>query len=446
MTDMRSCDVVVVGAGFAGVTAARDLSARGLEVALLEAQDRIGGRTWSRTMAGVDGEIVEYGGMYVAPRRQPNIRRELERYGIPLTAVERASTLVHVHNGERGAGWPIPAAELVDLERACLRVAEAARRISPSSPLHAQPLADLDISFTALLDALEMPPRTRSVLDSYAARLAGADPDQVSVLPILARTAAYDASPSKQFLETGALRFTHGTQQLLQAMLDSSTVDVQLSTPVVSITHDGHRVAVTTANGDEFSGAACVIAVPSNALRRIEFTPLLHDAKRRVTHEHRGRAYKINVIADGLPPGGVAGIALGRSAVPGLYTVKELAPGTALLCAIGNEAFHPLDPTSLDDAQRVVETFFPGARVLVNDSYDWNTDPYFNGTWRADAPGRAREFVRVMNQPEGRVVFAGADQAESLWQNYMEGAIVSAQKAVAEVIGLVRAGRTAPLS
>lgn len=55
--------------------------------------------------------------------------------------------------------------------------------------------------------------------------------------------------------------------------------------------------------------------------------------------------------------------------------------------------------------------------------FDSNADPYFDGTWRSDGPGRALPFVRAMNVPEGRGVFAGGDQAEYLWQNFMEGAI-----------------------
>src|SRR5579884_2602136 len=83
---MDSYDVVVVGAGFAGVTAARELRQRGHRVAVLEARDRLGGRTWTSTFAG---QPVELGGTWVH-WLQPHVWAEITRYGLPVTESPRA--------------------------------------------------------------------------------------------------------------------------------------------------------------------------------------------------------------------------------------------------------------------------------------------------------------------------------------------------------------------
>ncbi len=76
-------DVVVIGAGFAGIAAARDLAEAGRRVGVLEARDRIGGRTWYREIPGT-GVMAEYGGMFFSRATQPNLAREIDRYGTRL--------------------------------------------------------------------------------------------------------------------------------------------------------------------------------------------------------------------------------------------------------------------------------------------------------------------------------------------------------------------------
>src|SRR6476619_5607014 len=77
-------DVIVIGAGFAGVAAARDLTEAGHRVVVLEARDRIGGRTWYRQIPGTE-VWAEYGGMFISRETQPSLAAELSRYGIGVT-------------------------------------------------------------------------------------------------------------------------------------------------------------------------------------------------------------------------------------------------------------------------------------------------------------------------------------------------------------------------
>lgn len=89
---MAAPDVLVIGSGLAGLTAARDLRDRGYTVTVLEARDRIGGRTYTRGFRGRDDLIVEVGGAHLNLRGEVNMRREIERYKSPCTPTPTASS------------------------------------------------------------------------------------------------------------------------------------------------------------------------------------------------------------------------------------------------------------------------------------------------------------------------------------------------------------------
>jgi hypothetical protein len=84
-------DVIIIGAGYTGLTAARDLATTGCKVLLLEARDRIGGRTYTTE---IDGHLFEMGGTYIH-WAQPNLWREISRYSLQ----DRLDTTVDLASG-----------------------------------------------------------------------------------------------------------------------------------------------------------------------------------------------------------------------------------------------------------------------------------------------------------------------------------------------------------
>ncbi|MFG2960948.1 FAD-dependent oxidoreductase [Streptomyces sp. NPDC048291] len=135
-------DAVVVGAGFAGITAARDLVDRGRSVVVLEAGARIGDRTYARPFVGREDLTAEFGGSWVNRDLQPRIRREIARYGIALTEDSVPESAAFRTDG-RLRSFPVPAAELGDLERVVGHLRDASKRIAPSQRLSGQPIRDL---------------------------------------------------------------------------------------------------------------------------------------------------------------------------------------------------------------------------------------------------------------------------------------------------------------
>lgn len=417
-------DVVVVGAGYAGATAARDLSDRGLSVLVVEAGERVGGRTYTGTFSGRE-ELVEYGGAWVALDSNPLMRREIERYGIEMKFDAEPEHAVFITDGTRREGFPVPAADIPALEQAWFHAHSAARRVDASRPVSAQPLGDLDVRADDFFAHLNLPPAARDFLYAMLASFVGTDPNNASMLWPVTQVAAFGYSPFGYY--TGlSHKFKRGTVSLISAMLEQSGVDLVLGSRVSAINQDAHGVSVIA--GDQtFRAQACVVAVPTNVLRHIDFTPDLAPEKRQATAtNHPCRQYKVNMLVEGVDR---APVCLGWSDFQMVVPMYQVEDGRWLLTAFGEEDVARMDPTSIDDAQAALRQYLPDATVVAVESHNWLTDPLFDGTWRVDRPGEAHAFTRVMNEPEDRIVLAGADIVDSVWRVWMEGAVESGHQA-----------------
>ncbi|WPB89266.1 flavin monoamine oxidase family protein [Streptomyces malaysiensis] len=418
-------DVVVVGAGFAGITAARDLVDRGHSVLILEAGPRIGGRTYARPFAGREDLRAELGGSWVNRDLQPAIRREIERYGIALTEDPEPGGAVF-RTGGMLRTFPVPAGEIADLERAVGHLRDASKRIAPSQRLSGQPIRDLDVSVDEFIAPLGLGPATRDLLYATVAWYTGADPREVSMLGFIAQTAGFGHSPYGFF---GALteRFVGGPGTLLDRMVDRSRLEIRLDHHVVRIDQSEDGVTVRTRDGQSVRARSCAVAAPTNVLRHIDFNPgLAADKQKLLSVNHQGRAYKPSAVVRNVPP---RPFALGTGTLQAICFGYELADGSSLLMGFGGEGAARLDPTNREQVEAAVREYYPDAEVLAVDAHDWNADPLFDGTYRVDRPGQAYDFLRAMNEPEDRVVFAGTDLDDSVWRSWIEGAVNSGHRA-----------------
>src|SRR3989337_1774596 len=109
----KTHEVVVVGAGFGGIVAARDLTDRGHSVVVLEGGARIGGRTYARPFKRQEHLTVELGGSWISRALHPNIRREVARYGVGVKGDVPTENAAFITDGVRRP-FPVPMAELPD--------------------------------------------------------------------------------------------------------------------------------------------------------------------------------------------------------------------------------------------------------------------------------------------------------------------------------------------
>lgn len=428
-------DVIVVGAGIAGLAAARTLTDLGFSAVVLEAGVRIGGRAYNRPFEGMPDLNVDLGGSWINRALQPMMRREVQRYNVAIKEDSPANTAAFYTGGTLRM-VPVPPEQFGDLERALAFLRDSSKRIMTNTPLTAQPIADLDVSAEQFFAPLDLPTATRDFLFSVVAAYSGGPAEEVSMLHIVAQVAAYGHSP---YGFVGALteRFVGGVERLLTAMVSESQLEVRLNHRVTAVEQSHQDVTVRTADGVRVDGRAVVVAAPTNVLRHINFSPSLSAAKQKILSEnHASRAIKPGILVRNLSG---RPFALGTAQLQMICHAYDLGDDKQLLYGFGYEAQGGLDQTDRVQVQTALRHYFPDAEVIAVDSHDWNADPLFDGTYRVDRPGEALKVLAAMTQPEGRLLFAGTDIDDSPWRTWMEGALNSAQHAVDKAQALLKA-------
>ena len=224
-------DVIVIGAGLAGLVAARDLEAAGREVAVVEARDRIGGRVWVQraALAGLD---LDMGGAWVADC-QPHVWSEADRYGVAREHdALPASVRWRMGDAVVERSLPVDVEDLGELERAVAALLAAARRHDATRPPDAQGLEDLDVPAGAWIEALGLPRRVRELLLFWISACASAEPDDASLLEYLRWISGADHRLWAH-LEAAVLgwRFPAGTAALYEAIAGDVRGEVALGDP-----------------------------------------------------------------------------------------------------------------------------------------------------------------------------------------------------------------------
>ncbi|HWE12848.1 MAG TPA: NAD(P)/FAD-dependent oxidoreductase [Solirubrobacteraceae bacterium] len=426
-------DVIVVGGGFAGVTAARECALRGRSTLLLEGRDRLGGRTWS---APWGGHRVEYGGAWVH-WHQPHTFSELTRARLPVTIGAEAQR-AHWHaGGERRSGTIDDRDEIA--RRGWDQFVDGVREAlpQPHAPLAAiDALAPFDrLSIAERIEQLTLSDEERDVLTAELESLAHAplaDAGAVSVL----RWHALSGYSLKLTQDTGGrVTIGAGTGALLASIADAAPFDRRLQAPVASISRGGERLEVVARDGGGFAARAVVVAVPLNALAAIEFDPPLpEDKQRAIALGQASRGIKLMIRARGEP---VMQNAIRPGHPFGYLDTEELdGDGTQLMIGFGPDATR-CDAADRFALQRQLDRILPGYELLDATAHDWLSDEFSRGTWAIHRPGWYEHHHAAMRRPEPGLEFAGADLADG-WAGFIDGAIESGLRAGARAAELSR--------
>ena len=263
-------DVVVLGAGFAGVAAARNLQEAGTRVVILEARDRIGGRTWYREMPGA-GVSAEYGGMFFSRATQPHLAAEIERYGIAVTPPVEPELVAWIRGDERHEG--MAAIERIQSLLASSQLMTALETTAKAFAAGERAALDaLDITSAAWVDALDADPEAADYLRAFLVAMGGSSIDRTSVLPLLWDMVELDYTPADAYVDMGEL-FTDGTKSLIDAM--AAGLDVRLGTVATRVVAEADGVTVTTQDGSVIRAGAAIVALPLNVWADVVFDPPL---------------------------------------------------------------------------------------------------------------------------------------------------------------------------
>jgi monoamine oxidase len=423
-------EAIVIGGGFGGMTAARDLHDAGRSVLVLEARDRLGGRTWHKPFAGSE-KTIEFGGTWVAPRWQPNIGAEIERYSAKLIESPVPSEFAWSLGGELStAPNPLPVEEWLAFERAIREIDNAASRIRfDDGPLDQRGLEDLDVPFDSWLRGLDLPPKTRDFVMAWAGFFFGAHCSEVSGLHILSWVAGFENSAVAWYVAVSE-KLADGTGGLIDALAEDSTAEVRLGTPVASIETDDRAVTVTTRDGEQHTAGAAVLATPINTWHNLSAGSSLGAARAAMAEERMaGHATKIWALVRDVP-GNFYGVGWDTK-IKWLATEYNTPEGD-LLVGFGTSPAE-LDVTDSAAVAAAVHEFLPDAEVIRTDAHDWNADEFSQGTWMAYRPGQVMRHASALQRPEGRLTFAGSDLASG-WAGWIDGAIESGHRAARAAI------------
>ena len=426
-------DVVVMGAGFAGLSAARDLRERDRSVIVLEARDRLGGRTWTAPIPGTD-VLAELGGAWFSRAAQPNLADEIARYGV---GVRRSAeqTYAWIAGGRLRSGPSVRAdwaAAMGELREPLAATGGRVRDLLGGGDLGAA--ADDDVSVIEWLARQDVSTEARDYLLAFTATMGGAPPAAQSMLPMVLDSIDADYTFDSAF-EDISESFTDGTKSLADAIGEG--LDVRFDTVVERVRGSADEVAVDVRGGGTLRAAALVVALPLNVWADVNFEPPLADPKRRAAERrHAGAVTKVVAVAAGVPAGFIGtGWGIPLETVAAMYEVED----GVLLVGFGIQ--DPPDASDRGAVQDALRLFAPDAEVFASGAHDWISDPYSKGTWLAVPPGWLSDGTfAALGQPEGRIAFAGSDIA-SEGAGWIEGAISSGHAAAAHVLGLLRGDR-----
>lgn len=445
-------DVIVIGAGLAGLHAALTLEAAGVDTLVLEAQQRVGGRIHSMRQLG---HTAEAGGTYIGAG-YARVIGAAERYGVELMDVTpvleffREQDLVYRGQIIRQADWPthpandFPAADKQYLPWNYHRV--LTMRNNPLEgpgdwlePRHAA----LDISAHDWLRGLGL--SEDAIALAYGLNVSfGRSAHDVSALLLLFRGAFSIAQRAVAPKDSLGYTARHGVQRIPECMAEALQGGLELGCAVTSISLEPGRATVTSADGRRFGARHVIAAVPTGVLRQIAIDPALPAAQAAAiaelpsqpltqvylapkSHFWEQDGYAASLFTD--TQAGMLAAARNRD------RPTEVTSLTAWVT--GNLAAN-LDRLAPADAGRAViaaiEEIRPAARGQLEllGLHSWGADPHAAGAWAYFRPGQVTRFATRLGNAHGRLSFCGEHLATE--SRGMEGAMESAEEAVAAIL------------
>jgi monoamine oxidase len=444
----EQADVVVVGAGLAGLIAARDLLAANVSVLVLEARNRVGGRLLNHTLK--NGAVVELGGQWVGPT-QDRVLALAEELGLRLfpTYAEGEHFLTMDGSVKRyvGEDFALPEDASADVEEAWERLQQMADEVPLDEPWSAE---NADTWDAQTLDSwLVANTKTEIGLGYWRTMvpaLFSADTAEMSLLHFLFYCRSGGTLDRLVATHGGAQesRLEGGSQQLALRLADRLGDVVRLGSPVSAIRQDDRGVEVIQDGGMVRAGRA-IVALPPTLAGRIRYSPVLPPLRDQLTQQvPMGYVIKVHVaypepywrveglsgsvfslddevsiIFDNSPPDLRCGVLLGFLEGRHARRSGKLAPEERMELVLS-----------------VLARFF-GSRVADPEEYvekDWAAEEWSRGCYGGRfGTGVWTGYGQALREPVGRVHWAGTETSE-VWNGYMDGAVRSGERAAREVL------------
>jgi monoamine oxidase len=394
-----SREVLVVGAGLSGLTAAYRLDRAGVDVVVLEARDRVGGRAWRLPL----GDAFFDAGCEALDHEHAALRTLADEVRVPTWEAPPWSS--EPPEDLEGAD-----AELFDEFEA--EVDGLADRVDPDHPEDLDGAAALDDqSLAGWLEDRRASPRVLDAVENWIAVASSTVPTREMSLLAYAVKLAAGAAP------TGlTLRFQGGPSALAECLLGALDGRVERGRAVAGLEEKGRAVTVRLRDGSMNRAERVVVALPLTMQRELRFDPPWPEHRQRALAEARyGSVVKQAALFDGEAP-----VPQPEVSADGHFYAAAHDPRLLVRFA------------GAGATEREVDLAGKGARPVAQVGVDWAEELWTGGSYLILGPGQLLSWGQRLGEPHGRIHFAGAER--STLKSYMEGAVRAGEEVAAEIL------------
>ena len=459
MVDTRA-DVVVVGAGLAGLSAARRLYEAGVDVVVLEARDRVGGRTHS--VVEKDGQLIEYGGQWLGPTQDRALAlvAELGLETFPQYCdgdnLQLTGGRLLRYDGAIPTGDPEQAADLLD---AMVELTTRAMELDPARPWDHPQASTLDsMTLETWISARPYGEDAKAWLRELSRALLPADPGEVSLLHALfyVRSGGGLEKMIGTINSAQETRLSGGSQQLSTGLASQLDGRVMLGCPVNRLEYRSDEVVAYHDRG-VVSARRAIVAIPPVLAGRIRYSPPMPGIRDQLTQRSfMGSVIKVHAVYD-RPFWREAGLSGHATSDAGLVhvTFDQSHPDRGEGVIVGFiDSRHALSAARLPAEERRSAVIADLVRLFGDDAA--GPTAYYERAWFEEewsrgcyvgimTPGTWSQLGSALREPVGPIHWAGTETA-TVWNGYMDGAIRSGEAAAEAVLNELTGAASAAMA
>jgi len=464
-TVSETAEVVVIGAGLAGLMAARQLTAAGKQVLVLEARDRVGGRTLNQTLTATGaspGTVVEIGGQWVGPT-QDVVLALIDELGLETFKTFNDGNFLDYRNGmtqEYGAIFPadplnlglnrIPPTDPVGAAEAAATI-QTLNGMALEVPLDAPWTAANAVAwdsqtFQSWMDSNMFTPGGKSLLQLAVESVWSAQPRDLSLLHVLFYI--HSAGTLDNLINTAGgaqdSRIVGGSQRICIEMARPLADRIRFNRVVRDVAHDAQGVTVSGA-GFSVRAQRAILALPPTLTGRLRYTPALGGLRDQLTQRvPMGTVIKVQCVypTPFWREAGLNGQATSDTG-PVKITFDNSPPdghiGVMMGFIEGEDGRRAFTQTLEQRRQGTIDSFVRyygegAASPLEYIEQSWSEEEFSRGCYAGYfPPGVWLDYGPALRAPIGRLHWAGTETAE-VWNGYFDGALRSGQRAATEVL------------